>query len=162
MSATAQKPKLAGKAAPIRRIGRPTKRLLSPSGQPKARRVDREFLEQSALFTWARNPAVTAKYPELELMSCSLNGVKLSKAQAGKAKASGMLKGEHDIRLPVARGRYHGLSIEMKYGDNRPTPEQKEYGRRLEEQGWRVHYCWSWTEAREAIIAYLTLPFFSF
>lgn len=131
-----------------------------PAYMPVARkpRIDREFQEQAALFSWARNPAVVRLYPDLALMSCSLNGVKLSKAQAGKAKAAGMLKGEHDVRLPVARGGYIGLSIEMKVNDNRPTPEQIGYGNRLMAEGWCIRYCWSWTEAQDEILAYLALP----
>lgn len=135
-------------------------RALSPEkrSKVKATRASPEFQEQCALFTWARNPAVQRQYPALALMSASLNGVKLSKAQAGKAKAAGMLAGEHDVRLPVARGRWIGLSLEMKAGDNRPTKAQLDYGEALEAEGWRVVYAWSWTEARDAIEEYLDLP----
>lgn len=131
-----------------------------PAYMPVARkpRIDREFQEQAALFSWARNPAVVRLYPELALMSCSLNGVKLSKAQAGKAKAAGMLKGEHDVRLPVSRGGFIGLSIEMKAGKNKPTQEQLDYGHLLAAEGWCIRYCWSWTEAQAEILAYLALP----
>ena len=124
----------------------------------KKPRAQHEFLEQSALFTWARMPCVVAQYPALDLLSASLNGVKLSTAQAGKARAAGMLAGEHDVRLPVARGRYIGLSIEMKANDGRPTEKQLWYGGRLEEEGWKVAYAWSWTEARDEIVMYLGLP----
>lgn len=125
--------------------------------KPRAKRVDHEHQEQAALFRWARNPAVLTKYPDLALMSCSLNGVKLSKAQAGKAKAAGMLKGEHDIRLPVARGGFIGLSIEMKWGKNKPTEEQIKYGKRLDSEGWLVRYCWSWPDAKAEIESYLAM-----
>lgn len=125
--------------------------------KPRAKRVDHEHQEQAALFKWARNTAVLTKYPELALMSCSLNGVKLSAAQAGKAKAAGMLKGEHDIRLPVARGGFIGLSIEMKWGKNKPTEEQRQYGKLLTSEGWLVNYCWSWVDAKEAIEGYLAM-----
>lgn len=133
-----------------------------PAYMPVARkpRIDRELQEQAALFSWARNPAVVRLYPELALMSCSLNGVKLSKAQAGKAKAAGMLKGEHDVRLPVARGGYIGLSIEMKAGKNKPTQEQLDYGHLMAAEGWCIRYCWSWTEAQAEILAYLAWPRF--
>jgi hypothetical protein len=88
----------------------------------------------------------------------SMNGVRLSKAQAGKAKAAGMLKGSHDVRLPVARGRWIGLSIELKYGDNMPSDEQLEIGTMLEREGWRVHYIWEWTDAVKVITEFLSLP----
>lgn len=131
------------------------------SGKPARKpRAEPEFQNQSALFSWARNPLVLHAYPELKLLSCSLNGVKLSKAQAGKAKASGMLKGEWDIKLPVARGCYHGLIIEMKAGKNKLTDEQIEYGDLMGREGWAREACWSWDAARTTITSYLALgPF---
>lgn len=115
-----------------------------------------EFQHQCALFEWARLPAVIAQYPGIDLLEGTMNGVKLTKAQAGKAKAAGMLKGVHDVRLPVARGVHRGLSIEMKYGRNQMTDEQRWYGVRLREEGWRVETCWDWLTARNLIIEYLT------
>ncbi len=112
-----------------------------------------EFQQQCALFNWSA--LFSRTYPELKLLRGSMNGVKLTAAQAGKAKAAGMLKGEHDVTLPVRRGRYIGLSIELKHGDNRPTKEQLDYGAALEEEGWFVTYCWSWTEAADVIQKYL-------
>lgn len=122
----------------------------------KPRRAEPEFLEQAALFTWARIPSVMAQYPALDLLSCSLNGVKLTKAQAGKAKAAGMLKGEFDVKLPVARGHWIGLIIEMKAGRNKPTPEQLWYAQRMSEEGWRATVCWDWEAAKDEIIHYLS------
>lgn len=115
-----------------------------------------EFAHQAALFEWARLPSVQAAYPGIDLLEGSMNGVKLTKAQAGKAKAAGMLKGAHDIRLPVARHPYIGLSIEMKYGRNKPTAEQEWYAERLRAEGWRAEFCWDWMEARGIIIEYLS------
>ena len=122
--------------------------------KPK-RRNEPEFQSQCALFTWARNPAVQSKYPALDLLSCSLNGVKLTASQAGKAKASGMLKGEYDIKLPVPRGGYTGLIIEMKAGKNKLTPEQIWYGKRMSDEGWKTATCWDWEIARDIIIEHL-------
>ena len=117
-----------------------------------------EFEHQCALFFWARSPAVVKRFPALALLEGSMNGVKLTKIQAVKAKAAGMLKGSHDVRLPVARGQWIGLSIELKAGDNRPTKEQKDIGALLEAEGWQVHYIWDWEEAKSVIEAYLSLP----
>lgn len=127
------------------------------SGLPRKRKAQTEFQHQCALFTWARNLAVRYKYPQLDLLSCSLNGVKLSKAQAGKAKASGMLAGEFDIKLPVARGGFHGLIIEMKAGKNTTTDEQDWYAARMTQEGWAVAVHWDWEDARDEIINYLAL-----
>ena len=121
------------------------------------RRAEPEFLEQAALFAWARLSCVQIRHPGIDLLSSSLNGVKLTKAQAGKAKAAGMLKGEWDVRLPVARGAFVGLAIEMKAGRNTLTEEQRWYGQRLRDEGWCTSVCYSWEDARDAIVSYLGL-----
>lgn len=121
-------------------------------------RAQPEFLMQSAVFTWARMPMVVKQYPALELLEGSLNGVRLTPAQAGKAKAAGMLKGAHDIRLPVARGGFIGLSIELKYGKNKPSDEQIAYGEALQRAGWKVLYVWDdWLAVKSAVIDYLEM-----
>jgi hypothetical protein len=117
-----------------------------------------EFKHQSALIEWARNPAVVRSLPGIELLSASLNGVHLSKSQAAKAKAAGMLAGELDLRLPVPRGGFVGLIIEMKHGRNKTTTEQEQYMARMVAEGHLAHVCYQWIEAREAIIAYLRMP----
>lgn len=115
-----------------------------------------EHAHQAALTSWARRPDVQRQYPGIDLLEASLNGVALTKAQAGKAKAAGMLKGALDLNLPVARGPYHGLRVEMKFGKNKMTTEQEWYAGRLREEGWKVATCWDWLEARAVIIGYLT------
>lgn len=117
------------------------------------KRHSHEFEMQCCLFNWAELAA--AKYPALRLLRGSMNGVYLTPAQAGKAKAAGMKKGEHDVTLPVPRGGYTGLSIELKHGKNKPTPDQIDYGARLKVEGWYIAYCWEWTEAADLIKKYL-------
>lgn len=115
-----------------------------------------EFEHQAALIAWARNPATRRVYPGIELLNGSLNGVHLSKAQAGKAKAAGMLKGLPDLHLPVPRGGFVGLWIEMKYGRNKTTPEQDERIAALRAHHHRVEVCYDWPTARQIIVEYLT------
>lgn len=112
-----------------------------------------EHEHQVALFNW-RELFVHA-YPALKLLRGSMNGVHLSKAQAAKAKAAGMLTGEHDVTLPVPRGGYTGLSVELKYGNNKPTQAQIDYGNALIAEGWLVAYFWDWVDAAELIKKYL-------
>lgn len=127
-------------------------------GYNRRPRAEPEYQMQSALFTWARNPAVLAKYPCLNLLEGSMNGVKLTYIQAAKAKAAGMLPGAHDIRLPVPKGGFTGLSVELKAGKNKPTPEQIAYGEALIEQGWKVLYVWDrWEEVKDEIERYMRL-----
>ncbi|WBF05251.1 hypothetical protein [Burkholderia phage CSP3] len=130
----------------------------APRRRAKKQRAQPEFEMQKALFEWARMPAVVRTMPGIDLLEGSMNGVKLTAAQAGKAKAAGMLKGSHDVRLPVARGCWIGLSIELKHGDNTPTDEQLAIGARLEAEGWRVHFVWDWLDAVKIITEYLSLP----
>lgn len=120
------------------------------------RRGTGEFDQQCALFQWARVPVVQRMYPGLDLLSCSLNGVRLTASQAWKASKSGMLSGEFDIRLPVARGGYHGLTIELKFGNGRASKNQLWYHKRMEEEGMFARFAWSWVEAKNLIIRYLT------
>ena len=117
------------------------------------RRNAPEFQMQCALFNWAE--LLENVYPVLRLLRGSLNGVPLSKAVAGKAKAAGMKKGEHDVTFPAPRCGYTGLSIELKYGRNKPTQDQLDYGNALIAEGWYVAYCWEWTDAADLIKRYL-------
>lgn len=117
-----------------------------------------EHAHQSALFTWTRLPAVRSAFPGIDLLEASLNGVHLSKAQAGKAYAAGMLRGALDLNLPVARGQYFGMRVEMKHGRNKPTPDQEWHAARLQEEGWYVVVCWDWEDARDEIVRYLAQP----
>lgn len=123
---------------------------------PKKRRAQPEHDEQAKVIAWARTQYAVDPigWHDLDLLHCSLNGVKLSKAQAGKALAAGMLKGVLDLSLPVPIGPYHSLYIEMKYGDNTPTKEQLDIAGRLEKMGHKVHFCWSAQEAIDAITNY--------
>lgn len=130
----------------------------TPPAKDVKRKAQPEYEEQCALFEWARNPAVLNQLPALKLLSSSLNGVKLSKAQAGKAKAAGMLAGESDVKLPVSRGKWIGLIIEMKAGQNTATEEQLKYGSLMEAEGHSFHICYSWQEAKGIIENYLSLP----
>ena len=119
--------------------------------------------DQAALFRWAEH--FKSQYPELEFLNGSLNGVHLSKAQAGKAKAAGMKAGFPDINLPVARSGYHGLYIELKIKPYRnhkdkmvcPTTskEQQHWLFWLNQYGYRAVICKGFDAAQAEILEYL-------
>jgi hypothetical protein len=67
---------------------------------------------QCEIFRWAETEMV--RHPELKYMFSTLNGVRLNIGQAVKAKKAGNKKGVPDIWLPVKRGQYSGLVIELK------------------------------------------------
>ncbi len=80
-------------------------------------------------------------------------GKKLSKTQ-GIAKAQGMLSGVPDLFLPVPRGKYHGLYIEMKHGSNTLTENQKKFLQNAANVGFAVSVCYSAQEAIKRIEDY--------
>ena len=122
-----------------------------------------EHDEQVALFEWAI--LHTVQYPELEAMFAIPNGAytfrKLDRngrwysSVAKKLVREGLKKGVPDIFLAVPRGKYHGLFIELKFGQNRLTPEQIEWFKLLTWQGYRCVVCYGWQEASQVILDYL-------
>ena len=63
--------------------------------------------------------------------------------------------GYPDVGLDVARRGYHGLRIEMKYGNNKSTNKQREWQDRLDKEGYCVAVCYSFEEAKRYILWYL-------
>jgi hypothetical protein len=106
-------------------------------------------------------------YPGLELMFAIPNGGLRDKRVASQLKAEGVKAGVLDIFLPVPKiyvdkitgnqFAYCGLFIEMKYGTNKPSPEQEEFANAVVRQGYYVALCYSWQEAVEAIKNYYAL-----
>lgn len=113
-----------------------------------------EDIEQTQLFTWAQY--ASGKYPELALMYHIPNGGKRSKAEAVRFKAQGVKAGVPDVCLPVARGKYHGLYIELKrVKGGRVSAAQEEYIEALRKQGYKVTVCFGMEQARDVIVEYL-------
>src|SRR5487761_1407833 len=120
-------------------------------------RAETESAHQKALFCWAALPDQQRAYPELSLMFAIPNGGERNKIVAGNLKAEGVKSGVLDIFLPVARGGFHGLFVEMKAQPNRLTTEQKEFQAAVELQGYASLVCYSWIEAALGIERYLNL-----
>ena len=119
----------------------------------------REGAEQATLFHWAGMQSIW--YPELELLFHIPNGGKRSKSEAARFKAEGVKPGVPDICLPVARGGYHGLYIELKRRDkskSRVSREQAEWINDLSGQGHMCLVCWGWEAAARTIEDYMSMP----
>jgi hypothetical protein len=132
--------------------------------QEKRRRPRREeeHREQCAVVAWAR--AMTHQEPRLALFYAIPNVGGRSKAQEGKLKAEGRLKGMPDLCLPVSSPlavssdhcpREHALYIEMKSAKGALSAEQKKVIAGLRGHGNRVEICRSADEAITAIKDYL-------
>ena len=120
---------------------------------PKRRYVAHEGNEQEALFSWALYAA--GAMPELGLMFHVPNGGSRNRNEAAKLKRQGVRAGVPDICLPVARGGFHGLFVELKYGRNKATDRQTAWLDALRSQGYLAVECVGWDTAREVITKYL-------
>lgn len=115
-----------------------------------------EAEEQTALFRWAEDFA-KYRYPELALLYHVPNGGSRNAIEAKHLKQQGVKAGVPDICLPVARGKWHGLYIEMKAGRNKTTPTQDEWLENLRAQGYVAEVCYGWKQAAEMLEQYLQL-----
>ncbi len=117
-------------------------------------RLDKEEGHQEAIFEWASYQK--ARMPELELLHHIPNGGRRDKAEAVAFKRRGVKAGVPDLCLPVARGNFHGLYIELKTEKGRLTKTQKLWIERLTKQGYFAKVCYGWKDAIETLEYYLT------
>lgn len=84
------------------------------------------------------------------------NEGKRSMATGGRLRAEGLKKGVPDICLPVPRGIWHGMYIELKRQcGGKTSPEQREWIDALNAQGYRACVCRGWEAAAREIEKYL-------
>ena len=130
-----------------------------------------EAAHQTALFAWiALN---TARWPELRWMHHIPNGgtrgsdARSAGIAGARLKAQGVRPGVADIFLPVKRGPWSGLYIEMKKPSLRPkregsagglTTEQREFRDFAEQQGFGWTVCYDWNDAASVVTQYLQSP----
>lgn len=114
-----------------------------------------ESTHQICLFRWAAYQ--TGKWPELNLMYHIPNEGKRSRATGGRMRAEGLKPGVPDVCLPVARGRFHGLYIEMKAGSNKTTKNQDYWLEALAAEGYLTAVCYGWEAAAQKITEYMNL-----
>lgn len=115
-----------------------------------------EAAEQIKLFRWV-DMVSKNYYPELRLLYHVPNGGSRNELEAVNLKKQGVRAGVPDLCLPVARGGYHGLYIEMKAGKNKPTEKQLEWIEALRDEGYAVSICWGFEAARAELEKYLKL-----
>lgn len=84
-----------------------------------------EDTEQINVITWSKYRC--GAYPELKLLHHCPNGGSRNEREAVKFKQMGVLAGVSDLHLPVPKGVYASLYIEMKYGNGRLEESQKRF-----------------------------------
>lgn len=115
---------------------------------------DVEHREQVKLFTWAAWEELDR--PELGLLFAVPNGGKRDAVTGARLKAEGVKRGVPDVWLPVARGRWHGLVIELKPEESgQASKEQREWIQKLLEQGFYATVARGAEGAKRVIVEYL-------
>lgn len=113
-----------------------------------------EAQEQKALFEWAEY--AKGRHPELALLYHIPNEARRSYALGREMKAQGLKSGVPDLCLPVPRGGFGALYIEMKRRkEGRLSDNQRGWLKGLKRVGNRAVVCKGWEEARDVILDYL-------
>ncbi len=110
---------------------------------------------QILIFDWChlnRN-----KYPELELLFHIPNGGYRNITTAKRLKAEGVKSGVPDLLLPVPRGGYPGLFLEVKTKGGVVSDNQKWWLKSLSEQGYLALVVYSFDEAICVLKDYLKM-----
>ena len=111
--------------------------------------------EQEAVIEW-KNLMVN-QFPELKYLYHCPNGGSRNPAEAQKLKRMGVLPGVSDLHLPVARGGFHGLWVEMKrQKGGKLSKDQKEWLDGMNEEGYLAVRADGAEEACDIIYKYLT------
>lgn len=122
--------------------------------KPKKNTSPLEYVEQELLFEWAEYAVTT--HPELALLYAIPNGGKRNLREAHNLRLQGVKAGVPDICLPIPRGAYGALYIEMKRRDGgRLSENQRVWRDALNRAGNRALVCKGFDEARKAIEEYL-------
>lgn len=113
-----------------------------------------EDSEQLALMEWVGMRV--ARYPALKWLIHIPNGGKRNAREAARLRGMGVKRGVSDLFLPVPRGGYHGLWIELKRRDGgRLSEEQRLWLEAMAENGYKTDVCAGWESAAETIEAYM-------
>jgi hypothetical protein len=114
-----------------------------------------EAQEQAAVFEWAKLQENI--YPELKLLHAIPNGGSRHILEAVNLKKQGVKSGVPDIHLPVSKGKYHSLYIEMKSEKGKISDNQNFWIEELEKKGNCVWACRGSIIAINVLLWYLNL-----
>lgn len=123
---------------------------------------------QEQLFTWLSTIPVPSASVYLygyvrDYAFAIPNGVKLAgdprkrAITAAALKRQGLTPGVSDVFLSLPRRAYHGLYLELKFGDNKPTQQQSDFQARMSHAGYMTIVAYTLDQAKEAIGNYLKL-----
>ena len=121
----------------------------NPTGK---KRKQEESLLQARCFQWAWNerPITRRVLFHVENERTGSNII-----DGSRRRSMGLVAGVSDLILLIARGRWHGLCIEMKTPEGHQSEEQKTWQRLVEGQGFRYEVIRSEDAFRKLIDEYL-------
>lgn len=117
----------------------------------------RETQHQINVIKWSQQPHIRERWPELAFLFHIKNETTEGAQRVAVDRAMGVKKGVPDLFLPVARGQYHGLFIELKNETGRANDAQEWWGAKLTENGYFWEVCHGWESATRVIEWYLSL-----
>lgn len=120
--------------------------------------LSKESGHQYAVMLWSEQVDVRKRWPELRLLHHIPNGGSRNTAEAMQMKRQGVKRGVPDLHLPVPRGEYASLYIELKRPGGKTSDNQDWWISALEKVGNRVCVCHGWEEAVKCLKDYLSLP----
>ncbi len=126
--------------------------------RPKARRQADEMSEhehQVLVIQWARLQVKCGTYPDLDVLHAVPNAARRTKGERGWMLSEGMKAGVPDLHLPVPRGGFVGLYIEMKSKGRKLTAAQDWWQDRLHKLGHFVATCFTSSAAIDTLTEYL-------
>lgn len=138
--------------------GRRTYRAAAPT-------ADLEHTEQAKLVSWFKYDAHRDLAPLLVNIP---NGARRTRWERTRAKQEGLTAGAPDLFLFVARGKWHGLAIEMKWETEEwklgkphkdrsyQSKDQRKWQEAVEAQGYRYEVVRTEEEGKRLITTYLT------
>ena len=100
--------------------------------------------------------AVLARQYKDLLRTGGFAGEKLTIGQAVRRKRMGYVSGSPDLIIFSARGKYHGLFVELKTKTGQQSPAQKDWQRMADKAGYCYKVCRSSSEAVTTISSYLS------
>lgn len=113
-----------------------------------------EDVEQEMVLRWAEGQVEV--WPELAMLCHIPNGGYRSKRAGAQMKRLGVKPGVPDMMLPVSRGGYHGLFIEMKRKTGGTvSKEQRAWIDHLNREGFLAVVCKGYEEAVDTLRDYL-------
>lgn len=124
--------------------------------RPKKKRASPEHDYQKAVIEWAN--ANLDQYPELEYLYANANGGERHIMIAMQLREEGVKPGVPDLTLPVPRGGYHALYIEMKADKGSESPDQKRWLAFLKGHGYYVATSYGSDIAIQILEQYLAWP----